>query len=155
MLKTLYTHILHPHKPTNVNEVHAQERQGINDKIAVFLTSVVGSMPTAYSFIVLALIGLFAILGILTPLVALLVAWISQTLIQLVLLPVIMVGQNVLNRHQELQANEMYLTTQKSYSDLEQVMKHLDAQDDAILEILRRLEGGKNEANSNTTTPQS
>jgi anaerobic C4-dicarboxylate transporter len=112
----------HSHVPRNVRVTHAEEQQGINDKIAVMLTKVVGSMPTAYSFIVLAVVGLLAILGILTPLVALLVAWTSQTLIQLVLLPVIMVGQNVLNRHQELQSDEEYKKTLKIFQDVESVM---------------------------------
>jgi uncharacterized membrane protein len=136
---TLYEHIKHLHTPRNVNAVHADEQQGINAKVAVTLTHVVGSMQTAYIFIVIALIGLLAILGLLSPIVALLVAWTSQTLIQLVLLPVIMVGQNVLSRHSELQADEAFQTTQRSYNDIEQVMSHLDAQDAKILEILEHL----------------
>ncbi len=136
---SLFKHEVHTHKPVNINEVHAQE-QSFNDRIAVFLTRTVGSMPTAYSFVVLALIGLFAILGLLPPIIALLVAWISQTFIQLVLLPVIMVGQNVINRKQELQADEQFNTTQKTYHDIEQIVAHLNAQDEAILQIAKRTE---------------
>lgn len=136
----LYEHKPHLHKPRNINKQHAQEMQGLNDRIALTLTRGVGSMPVAYSFVVLALIGLLAILGLLPPIVALLVAWFSQTFIQLVLLPVIMVGQNVLNRKQELQNEEAYQATLKSYHDIEQIMQHLDAQDRKILEIAERLE---------------
>ncbi len=130
---SLYKHNLHPHKPQNVNDLHVEEMQSFNDRIAVFLTHTVGSMPTAYAFIALAFVGLLAILGILNPIVALLVAWLSQTLIQLVLLPVIMVGQNVLNRKQELQADEQFATTQKCFHDIEQIMEHLNAQDKELL----------------------
>lgn len=136
----LFEHTPHHHQPTNVNAAHAEERQGLNDKVAVFLTHTVGNMWTAYSFVVLAFVGLFAILGWLNPIIALLVAWASQTLIQLALLPVIMVGQNVLSRHAELQADEQFSTTQRSYHDIEQIISHLDAQDTKILEILERLE---------------
>jgi uncharacterized membrane protein len=131
----LFEHKIHEHKPQNVNLLHAHEQRagGLNTKIALALTKSVGSMQTAYLFTVLALIGLLGILGILNPLVALLVAWTSQTLIQLVLLPVIMVGQNVLGRRSELQADEQFDTTQKSYSDIEQIMKHLEAQDEELL----------------------
>jgi uncharacterized membrane protein len=120
-----------------VNRVHAAEiaAGGFNTQIAVWLTEHVG---TAYAFAVLAIIGLFAILGLLSPLVALLVAWISQTFIQLVLLPIIMVGQNVLGRKSELQADEAYATTMKSYADIEAVMKHLDDQDKKIF-VLEQL----------------
>lgn len=129
----LYEHKPHPHTPQNVNEQHIQELQGLNTRIAIALTRGVGSMQTAYSFVVLALIGLLAILGLLPPIVALLVAWLSQTLIQLVLLPVIMVGQNVLNRKSELQAEEQFNTTQKSYHDIEQIVQHLNAQSEELL----------------------
>lgn len=138
----LYEHKPHPHKPQNVNVLHQAEQaaSGINTSIAIALTNSVGSMWTAYSFVLLALVGLLAILGLLPPIIALLVAWLSQTLIQLVLLPVIMVGQNVLNRKTELQAEEQFQTTQRSYHDIEQIMHHLDAQDQKILEILEKLE---------------
>jgi uncharacterized membrane protein len=130
---SLYKHTPHKHEPRNVNKLHAATQTGINARIAVMLTKRVGTMWTAYSFIVLAVVGLFAILGLLSPLVALLVAWTSQTLIQLVLLPVIMVGQNVLGAHAELLAEEQYQTTEKSYHDLEQVMEHLSSQDAELL----------------------
>src|SRR5207237_8786134 len=121
----------HPHQPRNVNKLHKEqlEAAGINARIAVCLTKRVGTMWTAYSFAVLAIIGLFAILGLLTPIVALLVAWLSQTFIQLVLLPIIMVGQNVLGRKTELQADEQFRTTMSTYHDIEQIMLHLSAQD--------------------------
>jgi uncharacterized membrane protein len=53
----------------------------------------------------------------------------------LVLLPIIMVGQNVLGRKSELQADEAYATTMKTYADIEAVMKHLDNQDEKIFAL--------------------
>jgi uncharacterized membrane protein len=123
--------------PRNVNRVHEAEiaAAGFNTRIAVWLTEHVGTMWTAYAFAILAIIGLFAILGLLSPIVVLLVAWLSQTFLQLVLLPVIMVGQNVLGRKSELQADEAYATTMKTYADIEAVLKHLDKQDEKILVV--------------------
>jgi uncharacterized membrane protein len=136
-MKNESTALHHQHIPRNVNRVHAEEiaAAGFNTRLAVWLTEHVGTMWTAYIFAVLAIIGLFAILGLLSPIVALLVAWISQTFIQLVLLPIIMVGQNVLGHKSELQADEEYKTTMKSYSDIEAVMKHLDEQDAKIIAL--------------------
>src|SRR6266566_9213704 len=76
--------------PRNVNRVHEAEiaAAGFNTQTAVWLTEHVGTMWTAYAFAVLAIIGLFAILGLLSPIVVLLIAWLSQTFLQLVLLPV-------------------------------------------------------------------
>lgn len=134
--RSFFSYKPYRHQPRNINDVHAHEQKegGINATIAVALTKSVGSMWTAYSFALLAVIGLFAILQLLSPIVALLIAWASQTLIQLVLLPVIMVGQNVLNRKQELMATEQFETTKKTYSDIEQIMKHLAVQDEERLQ---------------------
>jgi len=131
--ETSMTHYI----PRNVNRVHAAEiaAAGFNTHLAVWLTEHVGSMWTAYGFAVIAIIGLFGILGLFSPLVILLVAWVSQTFIQLVLLPIIMVGQNVLGRKAELQADEAYATTMKTYADIEAVMKHLDNQDEKIFAL--------------------
>ncbi len=72
-----------------------QRVDGVNAKIAVFLTNIVGSMWCAYAFAVLAVFGLPAALK---PGGEGIIAWIAQTFLQLVLLSVIMVGQNVQTR---------------------------------------------------------
>ena len=113
-----------------------RDEGGINTAIAVFLTKHVGTMQVAYSFALLAIFGLLAILGILPPIVALLVAWTSQSFIQLVMLPVIMVGQDVLGKHQEM-------VSEKSFADIELIMQHLDAQDEKILLIVEQLQTQK------------
>ena len=137
----LFEHEHHPYQPRNVNLVHEAEQKaaGVNTRIAVGLTKSVGTMWTAYTFAALAVVGLLAILGLLSPIVALLVVWISQTFLQLTLLPIIMVGQNVLGRKSELQADEQFNTTMTSYNDIEQVMQHLSAQDAELLRHTRML----------------
>ena len=134
---TLYTHITHPHVPIHVGLLHKAmlAEAGINKRLAVLLTRSVGTMWAAYIFAVLAFSGLAGILGFLTPLTVILVAWTSQTLIQLCMLPIIMVGQSVLGEHQALQSDEMYQTSVHSFSDIEQIMNHLNAQDEKLLEL--------------------
>src|SRR5215831_4722357 len=74
--------------------VHGTSAAGrFNTWVAVKITNVVGSMWCAYAFALLTLISLPAALRSGDPLV--IVAWIAQTFLQLVLLPIIMVGQNV------------------------------------------------------------
>jgi len=138
----LFHHEPHRHQPRNVNLLLEAERAagGFNEKLAIWLTNSVGTMWTAYVFAMIAVVGLFAILGLLNPIVALLVAWASQTLNQLVLLPVIMVGQNVLGRKAELQADEQFNTTMSTYHDIEQIMLHLCAQDAELLRHAKLLE---------------
>ena len=140
-LTSLFQHNPFPHKPHNVNVQHKaeQEASGVNMRIAVGLTKSVGTMWTAYSFAVLAIVGLLAILGWLPPIVALLVVWASQTFIQLVMLPILSVGQNVLGRHAELMAEEQFNTTMNTYHGIEEIMQHLSAQDAEILRHTKML----------------
>lgn len=65
----------------------------LNTRIAVIVTKIVGSMWCAYVFALLALISLPAAIASHSPII--IVAWIAQTFLQLVLLPIIIVGQNV------------------------------------------------------------
>jgi len=74
--------------------VHGDSTMGrINTRIAVGITKIVGSMWCAYAFGLLALVSLPAALSSHSPII--IVAWIAQTFLQLVLLPIIIVGQNV------------------------------------------------------------
>jgi hypothetical protein len=93
-----------------------QRADGINAKIAVFLTNIVGSMWCAYVFGIIALIGLPAALR---PGGEGIIAWIAQTFLQLVLLSVIMVGQNV----QSLASD---LRSQHTYEDTVRILDRLD-----------------------------
>jgi hypothetical protein len=89
---------------------------GINAKFAVFLTNIVGSMWCAYVFAIVALLGLRPALK---PGGEGIVAWIAQTFLQLVLLSVIMVGQNV-------QSIASDVRSQHTYDDTLQILDRLD-----------------------------
>ncbi len=89
---------------------------GVNAKIAVFLTNIVGSMWCAYAFAVIAFIGLQPALK---PGGEGIIAWIAQTFLQLVLLSVIMVGQNV-------QSVASDVRSQTTYEDIVLVLDRLD-----------------------------
>jgi hypothetical protein len=67
---------------------------GINQWLALKITGAVGTMWCAYIFAALALVSLPAAIRSHDPVV--LVSWISQTFLQLVLLSIIIVGQNVI-----------------------------------------------------------
>ena len=83
--------VLHAHGHKAVHGDHPMGR--FNARVAVGITKVVGSMWCAYVFALLALISLPAAISSHDPII--IVAWIAQTFLQLVLLPIIIVGQNV------------------------------------------------------------
>ena len=69
-----------------------------------------------------------------------LVQWISQTFIQLVMLSVIMVGQNILGRAADKQAEMTYKDADAALHEVGQVQDHLQMQDDAINALLAKVE---------------
>jgi hypothetical protein len=99
---------------------------GVNAKIAVFLTNIVGSMWCAYVFAGIALLGLGPALK---PGGEGIIAWIAQTFLQLVLLSVIMVGQNV-------QSVASDIRSQRTYDDTVQILDRLDIHTDGGLKDL-------------------
>lgn len=79
----------HAHKA-----VHGDSPIGLfNTRVAVKITKSVGSMWCAYVFALIALISLPSALRSHDPII--IISWIAQTFLQLVLLPIIIVGQNV------------------------------------------------------------
>ncbi|MFI4974218.1 MAG: hypothetical protein ACHP84_06755 [Caulobacterales bacterium] len=101
-------HVPHPHiarRKMVSAAVTADEHVGFNGWLAVLITKVVGSMWCAYAFAAVALISLPAAISQGTVAI---VSWISQTFLQLVLLSVIMVGQQVLAKASDKQAMQTY-----------------------------------------------
>jgi hypothetical protein len=116
-----------------------------NERLAVWLTSKVGSMPMAYAFCALSLISLPAAVASRNVLV--MDAWVAQTFIQLVLLPIIMVGTDVSSKRVERTIMETHaMAMQEMVAN--RVLMHAvhalltpDTEDDAVaLEELDRLE---------------
>jgi len=128
--------LLHRHRPQDVN---AQHKAGLHlqDRIALGITTAVGTMYAVYFFI-LCLTGWMLWQGALAkhpfdpyPFAFLLF---MGNIVQLLLMPLIMVGQNIQNKHAELRSNEEYQTTLSGYHDLEAILRHLDDQDERLAE---------------------
>ncbi len=123
------------------------EVEGFNAKVAVLITSAVGTMACAYLFMLIALVSLPAILieaGALSksdvptfltkPGLILIVAWIAQTFIQLVLLSIIMVGQDVQSKASDARA-------ERTFKDTEAVMDALNLKTEGgLTEVLRAIQ---------------
>jgi hypothetical protein len=120
---------LHP-TPAVLKEAIGQV-DGFNAKFAVLITRLVGTMWCAYVFAVIAFIGLGPALK---PGGEGIVSWIAQTFLQLVLLSVIMVGQNV----QSLAADARSANT---FKDAEVILDRLNLETQGGLRvILERLD---------------
>jgi hypothetical protein len=119
----------HVHK-----EIHGDNWVGrINTRVAVSVTRLVGSMWCAYLFGLLALISLPAAIRSHDPII--IVAWIAQTFLQLVLLPIIIVGQNVQAAASDARAESDHETLMAIHT-LTSKVHEIANQQTAILKIL-------------------
>lgn len=123
-------------KPTNPN-IQQRENLTILDKIAVFITKIVGTMWCAIFFTAIALIALpEAISGGKAEIIN----WVTQTFLQLVLFSIIMVGQNLQNKHAQKRADFNYNVNVKAELEIETIIQHLENQNKIIAEILEKLD---------------
>jgi hypothetical protein len=138
---------IHPHIPRHAKvqpvKVADQLPQNLNGRIALVLTKAVGTMWCAYAFTALALIALPQAIagGVLTS-----IQWLSQTFIQLVMLSVIMVGQNLLSAASDKRAEDTWKDADATFHTAMQIQAHLAAQDaqlaaqdDRLAEIIQAL----------------
>ena len=117
------------------------EHVGINGRIAVVITGIVGTMWCAYAFTGLALISFPAALqgGVAT-----LIAWIAQTFLQLVLLSVIMVGQKVAAAASDKQALQTYRDAEALLQIQDEVHRLIQINNDLTEDIHKMLVDSKN-----------
>jgi hypothetical protein len=135
-----FKHIPHPHieaRKQSGPPKTTDEHVGFNGKIALTLTTVVGTMWCAYAFAVLALFALPSAISSHDPMV--MIQWISQTFIQLVMLSVIMVGQNILGKASDKRAEMTYNDADATFHEAEQIQAHLAEQDAAVNALLDKV----------------
>ena len=105
-----------------------------NSTLAVKITKGVGTMWCAYAFAALAFVSLPP--AIRSGSAVTLVSWISQTFLQLVLLSIIIVGQNVLAAAADKRAEATYEDADAVLHTAMEIQRHLAAQDSEMASIL-------------------
>ncbi len=131
----------HLHIPRHVRkeqiqaQVHGSGPLGrMNAWVAVRITRIVGTMYCAYVFTIIAFVALPSAIQQGSPTV--LVNWLSSNFLQLVLLPIIIVGQNVISAAQDARAEADHETlTALNQMNIQQ-LEILKGQAE-ILELLR------------------
>jgi hypothetical protein len=108
-----------------------------NAWFAVKVTNGVGTMWCAYAFAALALISLPQAIN--SHSAVTLVSWVSQTFLQLVLLSVIIVGQNVLAAAADKRSEATYNDADAVLHEAVKIQEHLLAQDHVLGELTDQL----------------
>jgi hypothetical protein len=141
---SIYTHVPHPHtierlehrdKPVKTADiVNEKATTKFNAWLAVKITDGVGTMWCAYLFAIVAFIGLPPALK---PGGEGIIAWIAQTFLQLVLLSIIIVGQNIAAASSDKRSENTYKDAEAILSEAIEIQKHLQAQDEQLITALK------------------
>lgn len=137
-LKVLRTRII------DVNREHKESFTKL-EKVALYTTDKIGTMGFFF------LVSIWTILWLLWNTVGpeslrfdaypSFVLWLLiSNIIQLAFLPLIMVGQNLQNRHAEVRAQNDFEINVKSEREIEAILMHLEQQNQLVLKILSRLD---------------
>lgn len=148
-MSNIFEYVPHPHMEKRkaagppkvaaaVAHVHGPGPIGrLNAKIGLRITVVVGTMWCAYLFTVVALIS--APSAFKTGNSLIMVSWVAQTFLQLVLLPIIIVGQNVQAAAADARSQATYDDAAAVLEEAKQIQAHLAAQDEEIEKIMTAL----------------
>ncbi len=140
-----YEYKEHPHiearkaKGPAVSKRHqfSKAKLGLNERIGLAVTKRVGTMWAAYVFFGLSLVSLPAAISSGNEIV--IVSWIAQTFLQLVLLPIIIVGQNIQAKASDERAIATYEDAGAILEEARQIQEHLKAQDVTIAALTAQL----------------
>jgi hypothetical protein len=144
---TLYEYVPHPHierrkaaGPVRVRDQHPTDSafERFNTRLGLKITVMVGTMVAAYVFSLIALISLPS--AIKSGNLTIIVAWVSSNFIQLVLLPIIIVGQNVQAKAADKRSEQTYKDAEAVLAEAIKIQEHLAAQDQALLKHQEDLE---------------
>ena len=137
----LFRYIPHPHiagrktkRPAKVDD----ERVGLNGRIGLVITAVVGTMWAAYLFTLLAFISFPSAIKSGDSII--IVAWIAQTFLQLVLLPIIIVGQNIQAKASDKRAEQTYEDAEAVLHECQALQEHMLCQDEVLSQLISKVE---------------
>ncbi len=147
-MPNIYQYVRHPWTeerklagPTKTRDLrrlnHPNPFIRFNARFGLRITLVVGTMWMAYIFTIIAL---FALPDAIKQGTYFIIVWLSSSFLQLVLLPIIIVGQNIQARAADKRSEDTYKDAEAVLKESEEIQKHLLAQDKAISDILARLE---------------
>ncbi|HXX91389.1 MAG TPA: hypothetical protein VEI83_14315 [Acidimicrobiales bacterium] len=108
-----------------------------NARFGLFVTVIVGTMWCAYIFTGIALISLPS--AITSHNLTIIIAWISSNFLQLVLLPIIIVGQNIQAQAADKRSEQTYKDAEAVLHEALQIQQHLEAQDKVLSDLVAKV----------------
>jgi hypothetical protein len=109
-----------------------------NSRAGLLITVVVGTMWCGYVFAAIAFVSLPS--AIKSHNLTVIIAWVSSNFLQLILLPVIIVGQNIQASASDKRAEETYKDAEAVLHEAVKIQEHLKAQDKMLGDVIEKLQ---------------
>src|SRR3989338_8805319 len=113
---------------SRVRNANAEHRESLTnlERLALFVTTKIGSMK--FFFLLLTITIIF-------------VLWLfCSNILQLLLMPLILIGQNLQGRHSEVRAESDFDLNVRAEKEIKRILAHLENQDKMSIETLRRID---------------
>lgn len=130
--------------PADVNVIHRRKLSKM-DKLALIITTKIGTM--GFFFILAIWVGAWIVWNTVLPkstrfdpFPAFVLLLFLTNIIEILLMPLIMVGQNIQGKHADLRSEYDYETDKKAEKEIETILLHLERQEELIIQILKRIE---------------
>ncbi len=154
-------HLLHKFMPISIAELRSRRKPIVNvndqhsdsmsplDKLAIWITEHVGTMGffliifgwtviwTGYNILATEITSLHW--KPFDPFPAFVAYLLISNVIQILLMPLIMVGQNVQGRHSEMRAENDFQINVKAEKEVEVILQHLEYQNAILITMLEKL----------------
>lgn len=155
-LPTMFRDGLTHRKPVvNVNEAHEESLSRL-DKVALAITERVGTMGFFLSIMTWTVLwcGYNILASRVTalhwrafdPFPAFVAYLLISNVIQILLMPLIMVGQNLQGRHTEMRAENDFEVNVKAEREVETILRHLEFQNAVLITMMEKLGVSREEA---------
>lgn len=137
----------HQSRVRNANAEHRDSLSNL-ERLALFATEHIGSM--GFFFILLTATILWITWNTYGPLDArfdpfpAFVLWLFiSNILQLLLMPLLMIGQNLQGRHAEVRAEADFELNVRAEKEIQKILHHMEKQDKLTMELLRRIDEKK------------
>lgn len=128
----------------NANIEHRESLTAL-ERLALFVTTKIGSM--GFFFVVFIITGLWIMWNTYAPAddrfdpFPAFVLWLFiSNILQLLFMPLLMIGQNLQGRHSEVRAEADYELNVRAEKEIKRMLTHMEKQDKISIETLRRID---------------
>ncbi|OGY31121.1 MAG: hypothetical protein A3C02_01045 [Candidatus Andersenbacteria bacterium RIFCSPHIGHO2_02_FULL_45_11] len=132
---------------SRVRNANAEHRESLTnlERLALFVTTKIGSMKFFFLLLTITIIWVLwntyaAQEHQFDPFPAFVLWLFCSNILQLLLMPLILIGQNLQGRHSEVRAESDFDLNVRAEKEIKRILAHLEKQDKMSIETLRRID---------------